>query len=79
MPGGLHLAVSLAEQGRTMLGGVPKPLDLALFVREFEQEVRAAFPPRWMQRAALAPLAWIARRRDRPRAAAIAPLVAVDG
>jgi quercetin dioxygenase-like cupin family protein len=71
-------AVSLAEQGRTMLGGIPKPLELALFVREFEQEVQAAFPPRWMQRAALAPLAWLARRRDRPRTASEAA-VAVEG
>ena len=58
-------AVGLAEEGRTMLGGIPKPLELALFTREFEQEVQAAFPPRWLQRLALAPLAWIARRRGR--------------
>src|SRR5262249_22910443 len=62
-------AVSLAEQGRTMLGGIPKPLELALFVREFESEVQAAFPPRWVQRVALAPLAWLAKRRDHARAA----------
>jgi mannose-6-phosphate isomerase-like protein (cupin superfamily) len=54
-------AVALAEQGRTMMGGIPRPLDLALFVREFKDEVRAAFPPFWMQRLALAPLAWVAR------------------
>jgi quercetin dioxygenase-like cupin family protein len=60
-------AVALAEQGRTMLGGIPKPLDLAVFTREFDQEVRAAFPPRWMQRLALAPLAFLARlRRNQP-------------
>jgi hypothetical protein len=58
-------AVDLAERGRTMLDGIPKPLDLALFVREFEREVQASFPPRWAQRAALAPLAWVARRRRR--------------
>jgi quercetin dioxygenase-like cupin family protein len=56
-------AVVLAEQGRTMLGGIPKPLELALFTREFEDEVQAAFPPRWIQRIALAPLAWLAVRR----------------
>jgi mannose-6-phosphate isomerase-like protein (cupin superfamily) len=61
-------AVNLAEQGRTMLGGIPKPLDLALFLAEFENEVQGAFPPRWVQRIALAPLAWLARRRDRARA-----------
>jgi quercetin dioxygenase-like cupin family protein len=58
-------AVSLAEQGRTMLGGIPRPLDLALFTREFEQEVQAAFPPRWLQRLALAPLAWLSKWRGR--------------
>jgi mannose-6-phosphate isomerase-like protein (cupin superfamily) len=56
-------AVALAEQGRTMLGGIPRPLDLALFSRRFEQEVQKAFPPYRLQRIALAPLAWIARRR----------------
>jgi len=68
-------AVALAEQGRTLRSGVPKPLDLALFTREFDREVQAAFPPRWVQRAALAPLAWLARRR-RDRAPAMAPLPA---
>jgi mannose-6-phosphate isomerase-like protein (cupin superfamily) len=56
-------AVALAEDGRTMLTGIPRPFDLALFTREFEQEVQGAFPPRWLQRLALAPLAWIAERR----------------
>lgn len=56
-------AVDLAERGRTMLGGIPRPLDLALFVEEFEDEVQGAFPPMWLQRLVLAPLAWLARRR----------------
>jgi len=56
-------AVALADEGRTMLGGVPKPLELALFVREFGDEVRAAGAPWWLQRLALAPLAWLANRR----------------
>jgi mannose-6-phosphate isomerase-like protein (cupin superfamily) len=56
-------AIALAEQRRTMMNGIPKPLELALFTREFEDEVQAAFPPRWVQRLALAPLAWLARRR----------------
>jgi hypothetical protein len=42
---------------------MPKPLDLALFVNEYRHEVRGPFPPAWMQRVAIAPLAWIARRR----------------
>jgi quercetin dioxygenase-like cupin family protein len=56
-------AVALAEEGRTMMKGIPRPLDLALFTREFDDEVRAALPPRWLQRLALAPLAWLAQRR----------------
>jgi quercetin dioxygenase-like cupin family protein len=56
-------SVSLAKEGRTTRKGLPKPLDLALFVNEFEQEVQGAFPPEWIQRAALAPLAWLARKR----------------
>jgi mannose-6-phosphate isomerase-like protein (cupin superfamily) len=61
-------AVGLAEEGRTMLGGIPRPLDLALFTQEFEEEVQGAFPPRWMQRIVLAPLASLARRRGRTAA-----------
>ena len=57
-------AVALAEEGRTMMKGIPKPLDLALFTREFEQEVRAAFPPLWLQRLAIAPMAWLAKHRS---------------
>jgi mannose-6-phosphate isomerase-like protein (cupin superfamily) len=63
-------AVGLAEQHRTMLGGIPKPLDLALFTQQFDDEVRAAFPPRWLQRLALAPLAWLAKRRRNKLSAA---------
>ena len=58
-------AVALAEQGRTMMNGIPKPLDLALFMREFKDEVQAAFPPFWVQRLALAPLARLAGSRGR--------------
>jgi hypothetical protein len=57
--------VALAREGRTTRNGLPKPLDLALFVREFENEVQAAFPPVWVQRATLAPFAWLARRLGR--------------
>jgi quercetin dioxygenase-like cupin family protein len=62
-------AVGLAEHGRTFMGGIPKPLDLALFTEAFEDEVQGAFPPRWVQRMALAPLAALARRRGRSRPA----------
>src|SRR5262245_5821626 len=56
-------AIALAHDGRTFANGMPKPLDLALFVREFEREVQAAFPPLWVQKVVLAPLAWMAERR----------------
>jgi mannose-6-phosphate isomerase-like protein (cupin superfamily) len=56
-------AVALANEGRTTSKGMPKPLDLALFVREYADEVQGAFPPAWVQQATMAPLAWVARRR----------------
>ena len=42
---------------------MPKPLHLALFVRRFAREVRAPFPPAWMVRVLMAPLAAMAQRR----------------
>ena len=73
----LETTVALAEEGRTTKKGMPKPLELALFVREYRDEVQGPFPPAPLQRAALAPLAWMARRRGRaeryvPRVAATA-------
>jgi quercetin dioxygenase-like cupin family protein len=61
----LETAVALAEEGSVTKKGMPKPLDLALFVGEFKDEVRGPGSPGWVQRATLAPLAWIARRRGR--------------
>ena len=43
--------------------GMPKPLHLALFVGRFRREVRAPFPPAWMVRGLMSPLAAIARWR----------------
>lgn len=70
--------VALAEEGCTTRKGMPKPLHLSLFVREFAHEVQAAFPPVWIQRATLAPLAWIARRSGHAEryAPAAAPAIA---
>jgi quercetin dioxygenase-like cupin family protein len=56
-------AVELAYEGNVTRKGMPKPLHLALFVRRFEREVRAPFPPAWMVRVLMAPLAALARRR----------------
>ena len=56
-------AVALAREGRTTATGTPRPLDLALFMREFEDEVSAPLIPRWAARAAMAPFVWLGRRR----------------
>src|SRR3954469_1324667 len=61
----LETTVALAEEGKVTKKGMPKPLDLALFVTEFKDEVRGPGSPGWVQRASLAPLAFIARRRGR--------------
>ncbi|HEX5909440.1 MAG TPA: cupin domain-containing protein [Thermoleophilaceae bacterium] len=58
-------AVALAEEGKTTKKGMPKPLELALFTREFKREVQGAFPPAFVQHASMAPLRWIADRRGR--------------
>jgi mannose-6-phosphate isomerase-like protein (cupin superfamily) len=73
----LETAVALAEEGRTTSKGMPKPLDLALLVGEFEREVVGAFPPAWVQRATLAPLAWLARKRGYAARYASAPVPAI--
>jgi hypothetical protein len=59
----LTTTTELAMEGSTNGKGMPKPLHLALFVRRFEREVRAPFPPAWTVRVLLAPLAAIARKR----------------
>ena len=56
--------VRLAQEGRTNKKGMPKPLDLALFVEEFKDEVKAPFPPAWFVKLVMTPLRMIARRRD---------------
>jgi mannose-6-phosphate isomerase-like protein (cupin superfamily) len=78
--------VALAREGRTFRSGLPRPLDLALFMREFEAEVRAPFA-HGVVRTVTAPLAWLAARRgldhryDRVRAerGAMAPMPARPG
>jgi quercetin dioxygenase-like cupin family protein len=68
-------AAALASGGRTTSKGMPKPLDLALFMREFKNEVRGPFAPGWMQRIALAPLAWVARKLGHGAPYAPAPAI----
>lgn len=52
----------LAQEGRSYRSGMPKPLDLALFMRQFEAEVQAPLAPA-LVRAVTTPLAWLAIRR----------------
>jgi quercetin dioxygenase-like cupin family protein len=59
----LTTTTELALEGNVMRSGMPKPLHLALFVGRFRREVRAPFPPAWMVRALMSPLAAIARMR----------------
>jgi hypothetical protein len=44
-------AVALAREGRTLRSGMPKPLELALFMREFAQEARPRSHPGWSVRS----------------------------
>ena len=59
----LETATALAREGRTNSKGMPNALELALFVREFEREVRAPLVPSGLVRAAMAPLVRLAARR----------------
>jgi len=64
----LQTVVSLAEEGRCLRSGMPKPLDLALFVREFRREVRAL--PAAARGPRRARAACLGGRAPRPRPAA---------
>jgi len=59
----LETTVELALEGNVMRSGMPKPLHLALFVGRFRREVKAPFPPAWIVRVLMAPLAALARAR----------------
>jgi mannose-6-phosphate isomerase-like protein (cupin superfamily) len=55
--------VAMAKEGKTNRKGMPKPVHLALFVAEYEREVRAPFPPPAVVKALMAPLAAFGRSR----------------
>jgi quercetin dioxygenase-like cupin family protein/uncharacterized protein YndB with AHSA1/START domain len=59
----METIVGLANDGKISRRGLPKPLQLAVFAREFEDEGYALRPPIAVQRALFAPLAAIGRRR----------------
>ena len=53
----------LAHEGNVTRTGMPRPMHLALFVERYRREVRAPFPPAWVVRVLMAPLAAMGRRR----------------
>jgi quercetin dioxygenase-like cupin family protein len=59
----LETAAALAQDQHAASRAVPNPLDLALFMRDFEREVRAPYLPAALVRAVTHPVAWLARRR----------------
>lgn len=54
--------MALAKEARTLPNGMPKPLEMALFLREFEREIRVPLVPWRLIRLLTAPLAALARR-----------------
>lgn len=52
----------LARERRTLANGMPRPLDFALFLREFRNEIRVPLLPDWVVRAGSAPLIKAAER-----------------
>jgi quercetin dioxygenase-like cupin family protein len=72
----LETTVELAIEGNVMRSGMPKPLHLALFVGRFRREVRAPFPPAFVVRALMAPLAALARARGHAERYVAAPAAA---
>ena len=58
----LETSAALAVEGRTFPNGLPLPLDLALFLREFDRELRIPLVPHALANAALVPGARLAER-----------------
>jgi hypothetical protein len=59
----LETAAALAQDQHAAARRLPRPTDLALFMHDFEREVRAPYLPAPLVRAVLSPLARLARRR----------------
>jgi mannose-6-phosphate isomerase-like protein (cupin superfamily) len=59
----LEVSADLARSGRTLWNGMPRPLDFALFLREFEREIAVPFVPAALVRGVAAPLSSLAVRR----------------
>ena len=59
----LETAAALAQDQHAAGRRLPRPTDLALFMRDFEREVRPPYLPAALVRAVLSPLAGLAGRR----------------
>jgi quercetin dioxygenase-like cupin family protein len=59
----LETAAALARSQHAAGKKLPSPLDLALFMRDFEREVRAPYLPGVLVRAVTRSVAWLASRR----------------
>jgi hypothetical protein len=58
----LETAAAMAQAQHAAARRLPNPVDLALFMRDFEREVRAPYLPAALVRTMLRPVAWLARR-----------------
>jgi quercetin dioxygenase-like cupin family protein len=58
----LETAAALAREQHAVGRSLPRPADLALFMRDFEREVRAPYLPAPLARAVTRSIAWLARR-----------------
>lgn len=58
----LETAAAMAQDQHRAARRLPNPFDLALFMREFEREVRAPYLPAAVVRAVVASLVWLAGR-----------------
>ena len=61
----LETAAALAQEQHSAGRALPRPLELALFMADFEREVRAPFVPAGLMRAAVQRTAGFARRHGR--------------
>jgi quercetin dioxygenase-like cupin family protein len=59
----LETAAALAREQHAAARALPRPVDLALFMRDFEREVHAPYLPATLVRMVIRPLAWLATRR----------------
>jgi hypothetical protein len=58
----LETAAAMAQDQHAAARRLPRLADLALFMRDFEREVRAPYLPAALVRLVVRPAAWLARR-----------------